>query len=351
MTIIELKNITKRYNNTPAVENLSFTVEEGEIFAILGPSGCGKTTTLRLIAGFDMPDDGELVLAGKTVADKGVFVPAEKRKVGMVFQDYALFPHITVRENIAFGLKNLDDKEKDAIVENMLQFVGLSGLEERHPFHLSGGQQQRVALARALAPCPVTVLLDEPFSNLDADMRTQMREEMIKILRKSGTTAILVTHDQEEAFAMADRVAVMNNGRMEQLGTPEEVYHYPTTGFVADFVGKADFIDGTIEADGIRTEIGLFPNNTRLEIGEKVQVMIRPDDIEIEPAGTGCAVIKDQQFKGSEVLYTLELPREKYIHSALPSTRTLPAGTRVDVKARPVHLVAFQNGKAVSEKS
>ena len=348
--IIELKNISKYYGKTPAVENLSFSVKKGEIFAILGPSGCGKTTTLRLIAGFDKPDKGELILGGKTVADHETFLQPEKRNVGMVFQDYALFPHITVKENISFGLKDMNDEEKDAIVENMLDFVGLPGVGDRYPHNLSGGQQQRVALARALAPCPIMVLLDEPFSNLDADMRTQMREEMLKILRKAKTTAILVTHDQEEAFAMADYVAVLNNGKMEQLGTPEDVYHNPASSFVADFVGKADFIEGVVEGDSIKTEIGLFLNNTDLANGEKVYLMVRPDDIEIKPDNKGCAVIRDQQFKGSEVLYTLSLPKDRCIHSALPSAQMLPAGTRVDVKANLLHVVAFKDGKVVSRK-
>lgn len=350
MTIIELRNITKSYGKTPAVTDLSFKIEEGEIFAILGPSGCGKTTTLRLIAGFERPDDGELILGERIVASRSTFIPPEKRNVGMVFQDYALFPHITVKENISFGLKDLDEKEKETIVEDMLDFVGLTGLGDRYPHNLSGGQQQRVALARALAPCPIMILLDEPFSNLDADMRTQMREDMLKILRKARTTAILVTHDQEEAFAMADHVAVLNRGKIEQLGTPEDVYHNPATDFVADFVGKADFIEGIVEDGGIRTGIGSFLNNTDLGNGEKVQLMIRPDDIEIKPDEKGCAVIRDHQFKGSEVLYTLVLPGDRCIHSTLPSARTLPAGTRVDVKAKLLHVVAFKDGKVVSGK-
>ncbi len=349
MPIIELRNITKMYGITPAVEELSFTVEEGEIFAVLGPSGCGKTTTLRLIAGFEKPDEGEIILEGRTVADSNTFVPAEKRRIGMVFQDYALFPHLTVKENISFGLKGLTQIEKDSVVTNMLDFVGLRGLENRYPYSLSGGQQQRVALARALAPRPITVLLDEPFSNLDTDMRTQMREEMIRILRKSRTTTILVTHDQEEAFAMADRVAVMNRCRIEQLGTPEEVYHHSATSFVAGFVGKADFIEGVVEDEGIRTEIGIFPDNTILTKGDKVHIMIRPDDIEIFVDEHGCAVIIDHQFKGSEIIYTLSLPTGRCIHSTLSSSKTYQTGTRVSVKAKPAHIVAFKNGRAVSK--
>jgi len=347
MATIELKNVTKSYGSLKALKEASFRVEQGEIFAILGPSGCGKTTTLRLIAGFEKPDTGEIIINGKSVAGMGFFVPPEERKVGMVFQDYALFPHLTVKENIAFGLKKMEKATKEKIIKTMLEFVGLEDLTERYPHQLSGGQQQRVALARALAPCPVVVLLDEPLSNLDADMRTQMRAEVLRVLRAAKTTAILVTHDQEEAFAMADRVAVMNAGQIEQIGTPEEIYHYPSTRFVADFVGQADFIDGIAEKEGIITEIGTFPNNTALPKGTKVQLMIRPDDISFDSTEKGNALVENHQFRGSENLYTLRLDSGKRVHSSQPSTTIVKQGTRVRVKATPTHIVAFIGDKLV----
>lgn len=340
MTVIEVENLTKYYGSSKAVDNVSFKVEKGEIFAILGPSGCGKTTTLRLIAGFEPPNGGEIRINGETVAGMDFFTPPERRHVGMVFQDYALFPHLNVKENIAYGL-NTPREQRDKVVDNMLKFVGLKGFSKRYPHQLSGGQQQRVALARALAPCPVVVLLDEPLSNLDTDMRIRMRGELLSILRESQTTTILVTHDQEEAFSMADHVAVMNNGRIEQKGTPEEIYHFPSTRFVANFVGQADFIDGVVEEKGIATEIGVFPNNKGYSKNTKVQLMIRPDDISFVKDKNGEAVVESQQFKGSENLYTLKLPSGKRVHSSRPSTLVVEKGTRVNVKANPTHIVAF----------
>lgn len=340
MTVIEVKNLTRYYGSSKAVDNVSFKVEKGEIFAILGPSGCGKTTTLRLIAGFEPPNGGEIRINGETVAGMDFFMPTERRHVGMVFQDYALFPHLNVKENIAYGL-NTPREQRDKVVDNMLKFVGLKGFSKRYPHQLSGGQQQRVALARALAPCPVVVLLDEPLSNLDTDMRIRMRGELLSILRESQTTTILVTHDQEEAFSMADHVAVMNNGRIEQKGTPEEIYHFPSTRFVANFVGQADFIDGVVEEKGIATEIGVFPNNKGYSKNTKVQLMIRPDDISFVKDKNGEALVESQQFKGSENLYTLKLPSGKRVHSSRPSTLVVEKGTRVNVKANPTHIVAF----------
>jgi len=345
MAVIELKNVTKRYDGAKAVDDVSFRVEKGEIFAILGPSGCGKTTTLRLVAGFENPEDGEISIGEKRVAFGSFFTPPERRNVGLVFQDYALFPHLNVKENVAFGLGKFPEKQREKIIETMLGFVGLEKYSERYPHQLSGGQQQRVAVARALAPCPVGVLLDEPLSNLDADMRTQMRGYLINILRKAETTGIIVTHDQEEAFSIADRVAVMNSGRIEQIGTPEEIYHFPTTRFVADFVGEADFIDGVVEEGRIATEIGVFKNGAKLEKGTKVQLMIRPDDITFDLDKKGEVVVESQIFKGSENLYTLRLASGKLVHSSRSSTLIVEEGKKVKVVANPTHVVAFIGDK------
>lgn len=287
------------------------------------------------------------MIDGEVVASNNLFIPPEKRKVGMVFQEYALFPNLSVKENIGFGLIGFNRVQKEKKIETMLKFVGLKNLAERYPYQLSGGQQQRVALARALAPNPVVILLDEPFSNLDADMRAQMRRETQNILKKANTTTVLVTHDQEEAFAMADRVAVMNAGWIEQIDSPKNIYHFPATRFVADFVGQADFINGVVEETEIVTEIGVFPNKTALAQGTNVELMIRPDDIDFVVDDKGDAVIEDLEFKGSEILYSLRLMSGKLIHSSRPSALLLEQGLQVRVKVTHPHIVLFIGDKTV----
>ena len=245
--VLELQDISCAYEPTrPAVEHITLAVHQGEILSLLGPSGCGKTTILRAIAGFERVISGTIALSGQLVSSRDMMVPTEQRHIGMVFQEYALFPHLRVEKNIVFGLSHLSRSQQKAVVDELLSLTGLRGLEHRYPHELSGGQQQRVALARALALRPVLLLLDEPFSNLDPDMASRMRQDLHALLRQTKTTAILVTHDHDEAFAMADRVAVLHRGRLEQVDTPEVIYHLPTTPFVADFVGQADFIPGIV---------------------------------------------------------------------------------------------------------
>ena len=248
MVVIDVKDVCKRYNQTVAVKSCDLQVASGEILALLGPSGSGKTTLLRLIAGFERPDEGRILIGGRAVVDiaKSVWVTAEERGVGMVFQDYALFPHLTVTQNVRFGLRISSKTDREARVAELLRLTELEHCAERYPHELSGGQQQRVALARALAPRPGVVLLDEPFNGLDPDLRPQMRREVARILRHLGTAAVLVTHDQEEALGMADQVAVIRNGELQQVGTPEDIYYSPTTAFVANFVGHADFVPGVV---------------------------------------------------------------------------------------------------------
>jgi iron(III) transport system ATP-binding protein len=338
---IALVDVVKRYGPRfpPAVSHLTLDLHRGEILALLGPSGSGKTTVLRLIAGFESPDEGKILLNGTPVAGNGLFVPPERRHLGMVFQDYALFPHLNLLDNVMFGLKGgRREREKRAL--EMLAKVGMDGFADRYPHELSGGQQQRVALARALAPEPVAILLDEPFSNLDADMRSATRREVEKVLRDSGMSAILVTHDQEEAFSMADRVGVLNNGALEQLAEPEVLYHMPATRFVADFVGQADFLPGEVR-DAVITEVGAFPNSSALPRGSKVELMIRPDDVDLEPDESGEGVIVGRKFRGSENLYTVRLPSGVRLHSSQPSTRVLAPGTRVKVTVHLDHVVIF----------
>jgi iron(III) transport system ATP-binding protein len=343
MTLIELAHVTVTFPHAgvPALHDISLTVEEGATLSILGPSGCGKTTVLRAIAGFEHPQSGQILIAGRPVFDGGHWVPPEERGVGMVFQDYALFPHLTVAQNVAFGLQRRDKPPAARTVEEIVGLVGLTGMEQRYPHQLSGGQQQRVAIARALAPNPVVLLLDEPFSNLDPDMRGQMREEVQEILRRTGTTAILVTHDHDEAFAMADRIAVLNGGRLEQFDNPESIYHTPASPFVANFVGQADFLLGRVDNGKIHTEVGIFENVAGYPPGTAVEIMIRPDDVHIVPASPGAAQIVGRQFRGSENLYTVLLPTGQQVHSSEASTTVFPIGTTVDLKIVATHIVLF----------
>ena len=342
-TVLELRKVTCAYETgRPAISDISLCARKGEILCLLGPSGCGKTTTLRVIAGFEPVVGGEVYLEGQLVSAAGLVVPTEQRRVGMVFQEYALFPHLRVAENIAFGLQHLSADQRTTQVHAMLAMTGLIGFERRYPHELSGGQQQRVALARALAQKPVILLLDEPFSNLDPDMTGKMRQDLHDLLRRTNTTAILVTHDHDEAFAMADRVAVLNNGRLEQFDTPEAIYHMPSTPFVADFVGQADFIPGIVENGKVLTEIGEFPNQVGYQGGARVVVMIRPDDIHVIPAQDCNARILARQFRGSENLYTIGLPSGHVVHSSETSTSVYPVGTRVALEVIATHTVLFE---------
>jgi iron(III) transport system ATP-binding protein len=342
-TVLELRNVSCAYDrDRPAITGISFTAKEGDIVCLLGPSGCGKTTTLRAVAGFEPVTAGEIHLEGRLVSAPGHLVPTEQRRIGMVFQEYALFPHLRVQENVGFGLRHLPAAERAARVRQVLEMVGLTELAGRFPHELSGGQQQRVALARALVQKPAVLLLDEPFSNLDPDMAGKMREDLHDLLRRTKTTAILVTHDHDEAFAMADRIAVLNDGRLEQLDTPEAIYHTPSSPFVADFVGQADFIPGTIESGAVRTEIGAFPNPAGLPNGVQVVVMIRPDDIHIMPVEKSFAHILARQFHGSENLYTIGLPSGQVVHSSEPSTTVHPVGTPVELRVNATHTVLFE---------
>ena len=342
MSLLRLEHLTKRFDGVgAAVDDLSLSVEPGEILALLGPSGCGKTTTLRLIAGFETPDAGAIVLRGQRVAGNGTVVTPESRGVGVVFQDYALFPHLSVGDNVAFGLARFERAERARRVREVLELVGLGGVERRFPHELSGGQQQRVALARALAPAPALILLDEPFSNLDADLRAAMREEIGKILRATGTTAVFVTHDQEEAFALADRVGVLNAGRLEQVAPPYELYHRPGTRFVAEFVGAADFLRSMVTEDGIVSELGTLARQPGCSPGQAVDIMIRPDDIDFIPHPDGDVVVIGRQFLGAEHLYRLRLTSGASVHSVQPATTLYPVGARVRVVANLLHVVAF----------
>lgn len=338
----------KKFGDTTAVDNLNISVKPGEILVLVGPSGCGKSTALRLIAGFDRPDAGEIQLNDEVVSNQRKFVPPEQRGVGMVFQEYALFPHLTVYDNVAFGI--MRNRHKHADTTSMLKLVGLADLAERYPHELSGGQRQRVALARALAPRPILVLLDEPFSNLDADLRLHMREDVRVILRGINATAIFVTHDQEEALFMGDRLAVMQQGSIVQVGTPEEIFHDPTTRFVAEFMGNTDFLPGKIVKAGIETEIGLVPQKVDLPLGSEVELAVRADDILFEPDKNSQSIILARHFLGALNQYRVRLPSGRLLHAYQPHTHILAPRTRVRIWLEPGHpLACFHNGIAVSQ--
>ena len=343
---VHCAGLTKSFASVRAVEDLELTVQQGEILALLGPSGCGKTTTLRLIAGFEVPDAGRVEIGGRLVSGPGVFLPPEQRRVGMVFQDYALFPHLTVAENVAYGLK--PGKERATRVKEVLALVDLRDVEERLPHELSGGQQQRVALARALAPQPEVLLLDEPFSNLDAGLRKQVREEVRDILKATATTAIFVTHDQEEALFMGDRVAILNAGRLEQVGTPEEIFHNPATRFVAEFMGHTGFLPARVTAEGLETELGFLPQRLPLPPGTQVDMLVRPDDLTLLPDPGGAARVERRIFQGMHHLHRVVLPSGRIVHCLTLHTEYYAPGTRVRVELTPGHpLTCFKNGRAV----
>jgi iron(III) transport system ATP-binding protein len=312
-TVLELDGIEKSFNGTRVIRDLSISVEDGELMTLLGPSGCGKTTTLRLIAGLERPDGGIVRIDGESVSGSE-FVAPEDRDVGVVFQEFALFPHLTARENIAFGIQDWDEADREARVEELLELVGLKSHGEKHPEELSGGQQQRVALARSLAPEPSVLLLDEPFSNLDVDLRVEMREEVRSILKKAGVTAISVTHDQEEAMSISDRVAVMSEGQIEQVGTPEEVFQQPESRFVAGFLGHASFVSGHVKEDCVETGVGCVPLEringlTDEYTGSQIDLMVRPDDVQAEPAEPAEAngEVVHRRYLGPTVLYRVEI--------------------------------------------
>ncbi|MBH0188479.1 MAG: ABC transporter ATP-binding protein [Nitrospira sp.] len=344
--ILELRSVSCAYDpHRPAIRDISFSAREGEILCLLGPSGCGKTTVLRAIAGFEPVRSGEIFLSGRRVSSSSDTIPTEERHVGMVFQEYALFPHLRVVGNIAFGLGHLSRSDRENRVQEMLRLTGLEGFERRYPHELSGGQQQRVALARALVQNPVVLLLDEPFSNLDPDMAGRMRQELHTLLRRMKTTTILVTHDHDEAFAMADRIAVLNHGVLEQMDSPEIIYHLPSTPFVADFVGQADFITGHVQQGMVHTELGTFPNTLAAEDNTPVVVMIRPDDIHLLPNNSAGPRIVARQFRGSENLYTVRLSSGQIVHSSESSTSVYQEGTAVELRVSATHTVLFRAGQ------
>jgi iron(III) transport system ATP-binding protein len=331
-----LDRVAKRYGEVVAVDDASLCVERGDVVALLGPSGCGKTTLLRMIAGFERPDAGVVEIGGERVAGGGAWRSPDRRPVGMVFQDYALFPHLTVAENVGFGLPR---PERATRVPLLLALVGLCGLGDRYPHELSGGQQQRVALARALAPTPEVVLLDEPWSNIDPHLREELRAEVIGILRPLGVTVVLVTHDREEAFSVADRIALVHDGSIVQEGTPEELYFEPGSRWAAEFVGAGNVLRGRVEDGMIRTALGHFPANGASGATE-VDVLVRPELLELALDPDGQAEVVRREFRGHDVFYRVQVDGLELV-SHRPSTEVVPLGARVSIRLHDGSIPVF----------
>jgi iron(III) transport system ATP-binding protein len=335
-SMISLDGVTKSFGDVVAVRDARLCVERGEVVALLGPSGCGKTTLLRLIAGFEEPDAGSVDLAGARVAGSGTWVAPERRKVGMVFQDYALFPHLSVAENVGFGLQR---RERSRRVPMLLTLVGLCGLGDRFPHQLSGGQQQRVALARSLAPAPDLVLLDEPWSNIDPHLRSELRDELASILRPLGVTVVLVTHDREEAFSLADRIALMRDGTVVQEGSPEELYLRPSSRWAAEFVGAGNFLPGILTDGVVETRVGRFPA-LNANGATDVEVLIRPELLELLPDPAGEAEVVGREFRGHDVFYRVLLDGVELV-SQRPSNEQVALGSRVRVRPHASRVAVF----------
>ena len=323
--MIRIEGVERWYGEVAALAGVDLELGHGEIVALLGPSGCGKTTLLRTIAGFERPDAGTVAIEGRCVAGGGAWVNPEARGIGMVFQDYALFPHLTVADNVGFGLPRRDRARR---VPALLAIVDLCGLGGRYPAELSGGQQQRVALARALAPAPEIVLLDEPWSNVDPQLRATLREEVEAVLRPLGVTAILVTHDREEAFGLADRIALMRDGRIERVGTPEELYFAPGTRWAAEQLGAGNVLAGHVDQAGVRTPLGTFAAEGP---SGAVEVLVRPElvALAVDPDGDGEVV--GREFRGHDVFYRVRLEGLELV-SQRPSNEIVPLGARVAVR-------------------
>ncbi|ARU87562.1 ABC transporter ATP-binding protein [Pseudomonas sp. M30-35] len=340
--LLNLHDLSCGYHEHKVVQDLNLHLNAGDIGCLLGPSGCGKTTTLRAIAGFEPVHSGEISLAGEVISSAGFTLSPEKRRIGMVFQDYALFPHLSVAQNVAFGIRKQPDCER--ITAELLTLVKLDHLGKRYPHELSGGQQQRVALARALAPEPQLLLLDEPFSNLDGELRRRLSHEVRDILKSRGTSAILVTHDQEEAFAVSDQVGVFKEGKLEQWDTPFNLYHEPKTPFVASFIGQGYFIRGQLlTPETVQTELGVICGDRAYiwPVGSAVDVLLRPDDIVYAPESPLKALIVGKTFLGAATLYRLQLPTGSQLESLFPSHADLQPGESVGIRVAADHLVAF----------
>lgn len=341
---LELHKVSVALEQTPIVHQVDMMLKQGDIGCLLGPSGCGKTTLLRAIAGFEPVSSGQIRIAGEKVSEAGWQLPVEKRQVGMVFQDYALFPHMNVRDNIAFGLRMLNREQRRQRVEELAAMLRITELLDAWPHRLSGGQQQRVAIARAMAPRPRILLLDEPFASLDVELREEIAREIRVVLKNDGITAILVSHNQYEAFAMADEIGVMRAGAIQQWSPAFQLYHEPANAYVADFVGEGVFLPGTvIDPFHVDTELGILSSDEALvfEQGQRVSVLIRPDDVIHDDDSSFTARVVDKAFRGSQFLYTLALDSGARVLSLVPSHHAHARDSHIGIKVEMDHLVVF----------
>ncbi|MEW8629078.1 MAG: ABC transporter ATP-binding protein [Candidatus Thiodiazotropha sp.] len=341
---LEVSEVSVKYGRQTVVDRVSFELESAVIGCLLGPSGCGKTSLLRAIAGFEPLTSGEILLHGKSVSRPGHTLAPEKRRVGMVFQDFALYPHLTVSDNVAFGLRGMSGRQQRQRVEELLGLVGLRGLEEKYPHQLSGGQQQRIALIRAMAPRPEILLLDEPFSGLDVELREQLAGEVRAILKREGVTAMLVTHDQLEAFALADIVGVLGSGRLRQWDSGFNIYHKPADRFVADFIGQGRMIPGRVLGDGrIESSLGILSADFKQQhqAGDAVELLLRPDDLVHDDESDFKLEITDKVFQGAEYLYTLSLDDGTELLCLVQSHHDHGIGERIGIRLAVDHVVAF----------
>jgi len=351
--VLDIRDLAVSYPQAAAavLEELTLSLAQGDIGCVVGSSGCGKTTLLRAIAGLVPVASGSIDIGGQRVAGSGVDVPTEKRGVGLVFQDFALFPHLRVDENIAFGLRAVPRGERATRVQRLLDLVGLQSFARKYPHELSGGQQQRVALARALAPSPKLLLMDEPFSNLDVELRARLGAEVRQILKESGTSAILVTHDQQEAFAIADRVGVMHLGRLEQWDRPYEIYHRPGSRYVADFIGQGVFLPARVlDSRRVSIELGVLRGDVPLPCavgcdtcgrGCHVEVLLRPDDVVHDDASPMTAQVVRKAFRGADFVYTLRLDSGQEVLALVPSHHDHAVGERIGIRLDADHVVTF----------
>lgn len=341
---LNVKHASVKYGRQTVVDDVSFELERGVIGCLLGPSGCGKTSLLRAIAGFEPLAKGEILLHGRCVSRPGETLAPEKRRVGMVFQDFALYPHLNIEDNIAFGLRGQSQAQRRERVKSLLTLVGLSGTQKKYPHQLSGGQQQRVALVRAMAPQPDILLLDEPFSGLDVELREQLAREVRDILKREEVTAILVTHDQLEAFALADAIGVLGDGRLRQWDNGYSLYHRPNDRFVADFIGQGAMIPGEVTQDGdVKSALGKIHGEfvKQPAAGEKVELLIRPDDVVHDDESDFKLRIVDKVFQGAEYLYTLALEDGTELLCLVQSHHDHDVGEMIGIRLYVDHLVAF----------